>query len=282
MKTSTLVALLGASLLVPRLALADDPKYEYREAPPPPKPAEKPTVWKANMQLGLTWVEGNAETVGFSGSALAGVKHWNNSFELFGQGAFAEAGTQSLKGGPIDGSKVAAESWLWRARYDRFFLDNNTAFVAFQMNGDKLAGIVYRVEPQVGYARLFFKSVHQLFRGEIGYDYSYEHYVIGTDPRNADFHSARLMLFYENKFTPYAAFSEGVEFLWALNKLEHVRINSLTSLSSTISKNVSLKLNFTIKANFDPPLRPVPPNIPGSQFDVVDTVLEAVLAVTFL
>jgi hypothetical protein len=260
-------------------AVADEPKYEYRAPPPAPKPSEKPTVWKANLQLGLIWVEGNAESIGVSGSGVVGVKHYHNAWELGGGGAFARAGTASVQGGPIDGEKTSAATWGWYARYDRYFLQKNTVYAIFKMNGDHLSGIKFRVEPQVGYARLFFESVHQLFKGEIGYDYTYEHYVRGTMPIDADFHSARLYLYYENKFTPWASFTEGLEALFALTKADHIRLNSITSLSSTIAKNVSLKLNFTLKANFDPPNRP-PPNT--GQFGILDTVLEAVVAVTFL
>ena len=45
---------------------------------------KKPTVWKANMQLGLIWLSGNAQSIGVSGSALVGVKHWNNQLEFSG------------------------------------------------------------------------------------------------------------------------------------------------------------------------------------------------------
>ena len=152
-------------------------------------------------------------------------------------------------------------------------------FFSFQMNGDRPAGINYRIEPQVGYARIFFRSVHQDFRGELGYDYSYERYLTGTMPIDAHFHSGRLFLFYENKFTPYASFSEGLELLEAFNKFEHFRLNSLTSLSSTIAKNFALKINFTLKFNNDPPMRPAPAM---GQSDKVDTVLEAVLAITLI
>jgi putative salt-induced outer membrane protein YdiY len=257
-------------------ARADDPKYEFKA------PDEKPpsaNIWKANLQLGFTWVAGNAESIGLSGAGSVGWRRYNNSLELFAQGAYAFAGTATVKGGPIDGHDTAAANWLWRLRYDRFFLKSNTVFASFQMNGDELAGLRYRIEPQVGYARIFFQSIHQTFRGELGFDYAYEHYLPATTPIDAHFYSGRLFLFYENKFTPYASFAEGLELLEAFNKLEHFRLNSLTSLSSTIAKNVSLKLNFTMKFNNDPPARPAP-NM--GNFGPFDSTLEAVVAVTFL
>jgi hypothetical protein len=247
------------------------------------------------MSAGLVWLAGNSQSIGFSGSALVGVKHWNNQFELSGGGAYVKTRNSRYgKGGPLTDDTVSAENWLIRGRYDRYFFDKNTVFASFQSSGDRPAGYVYRIEPQAGYARLFFKSDHQLFRGELGYDYTYEHRVAGSVPRNIDYHSGRLFLFYENKFTPVATFSEGLEMLEAVNHPESFRLNSLTSLSSQIYKNISVKVNFTLHFNNDPALRPDPTEIdpatgmlyvlPADQthFDKVDTQLDVVLAVTFL
>ena len=266
-----------AATLLPALAYADDPKFEYRDVPDKPPPA---TVWKANAQLGVIYISGNSESLGFSASAGGSMKHYHNAFEAFVQGAYAKAGTSSLgKGGPIDTETDAARNWLFRLRYDRYFGERNTIFASYGMSGDPLAGYDYRIEPQVGYSRLFVKTDTSLLRGELGYDYTYERYIGGTVPNHADFHSARAFVGVEHKLTPFAGFSEGFEVLWALNKVEHVRVNSLSSLSATISKHVTLKVNLTVKANFDPPDRPA---AIGGKYGVVDTVLEAVLGVTFL
>jgi hypothetical protein len=280
-------------------ALADDPKYEYKDPTAPPQiDIVKPTIWKANMQLGLVWVAGNAQSIGVSGAALFGVKHYHNELTISGGGTYVSSySSSSGKGGPLDTQGTSAENWLIRGRYDRYFLKKNTVFAVFQANGDKPAGFVYRLEPQVGYARLFFKSDHQLLKGELGFDYTYEHRVSGSVPRNVDYYSGRLFLFYENKFTPFASFSEGVEMLEAFNHLEGFRLNSVTSLSSTIYKNISLKLNFTVKFNNDAGARPdnltvldpatnmmvhFTPPPENSHYDKVDSVLDLVVAVTFL
>src|SRR5436305_1383499 len=68
---------------------------------------------------------------------------------------------------------------------------------------------------------------------------------IGAE-RNVDYHSARLFFYYENKFTRYASVTEGVELLEAFNHFEGFRLNSITTLSSQIYKNVALKVNFTL------------------------------------
>jgi hypothetical protein len=250
------------------------------------------------VTLGLVWVAGNAQSIGVSGTLLAAVKHWNNELTLGGGGAYIESGTSKYgKGGPVTDKIASAENWNLKARYDRYFFEKNTVFVSFGSSGDPPAGYLYRIEPQVGYARLFFKSVHQTFRGEIGYDYTFEHRVPVTPTapeEDVQYHSGRLFAFYENKFTSYAAFSEGLELLEAFNRLEGFRLNSLTTLSTQVYKNISLKLNFKLMFNNDPAPRPaptatdpltmmpfvLPPD--NTRFDKLDTQLDLVLAVTFL
>jgi putative salt-induced outer membrane protein YdiY len=289
-------AALAVVAVAPAVSHAADPTYEYKD--PTAAPAVdvvKPTAFRASMTLGLVWVAGNAQSIGASGTGLFSVKHWNNEFTLFGGGAYVQSRFSRYgEGGPLTDEKVAAANWLGKARYDRYLSPRNTLFASFAASGNPPAGYEYRLEPQAGYARIFFISTHQFFRGEIGYDYTREHRVAGTEPnRDVDYHSGRLYLFYENKFTPYATFSQGLELLEAFNHLQGFRLNSLTSLSSTVYKNLALKVNFKLAYNNDPaprpttlvdPLTTLPFTPPANDrfFDKVDTQLDVVLAVTFL
>ena len=249
------------------------------------------------MTFGLVWVAGNAQSLGMSGTGLVSARRGDNEWAVSGGGAYVIGGVSKYgKGGPNTGSTTSAANWLVKARYDRYFLERNTIYTSLQSAGDRPAGFLYRVEPQLGYARLFVKSARQLLRGEIGYDYTFEHRVLQpmSAPRDVDYHSGRLFLYYENKFSPYASFTEGVELLEAFNHPEGFRLNSITTLSSQIYKNVALKVNFTLHLNNDPAARPAPTEtdpatgvtfvLPPDQvrFDKVDTQLDVVLAVTFL
>ena len=80
-----------------------------------------------------------------------------------------------------------------------------------------------------------------------------------TNPKFEQYHSGRLFVFYENKFTPYASFAEGLELIEPFNHPDAFRLNSLTSLSSQLYKMVAVKLNFKLAYNNDPPLRPNAP-----------------------
>ena len=289
--------LIVAALLCAALpARAADPTYEYKDPTAvPPQPVVHLWSWKANMTFGLVYVAGNAESLGLSGTGLVSARRGNNEWALTGGGAYVLSGVSKYgMGGPITDTTNSAANWFVKGRYDRYFLDKNTVYVSMQSSGDRPAGFIYRLEPQVGYARLFFKSVHQLVRGEIGYDYTFEHRVLPPDgsERDVQYHSGRLFFYYENKFTPFASFTEGLELLEAFNHPDAFRLNSITTLSSTIYKNIALKVNFTLHFNNDPALRPInvdpvtmmPFVLPPDQtrFDKVDTQLDVVLAVTFL
>ena len=207
-------------------ARAADPVYEYKDptAVPPPPPVHL-TSWKANMTFGLVYVAGNAESLGLSGTGLVSARRGNNEWTLTGGGAYVLSGVSALgPGGPITDEQPSAANWFVKGRYDRYFFEKNTVYLSFQGSGDRPAGFIYRVEPQVGYARLFFKSAHQLVRGELGYDYTFEHRVLqpaGAE-RDVQYHSGRVLLYYENKFTPYASFTEGLEMLEAFNHTRRV------------------------------------------------------------
>lgn len=292
MRALVIVTLLFAALP----ARADDAKYEFKDVSATGQPVTGHTAWKANMTLGLVYVAGNAQSLGLSGTGLLSARRYNNEWTATGGGAYVLSGVSAYgNGGPITDTQTSAANWFGKGRYDRYFLEKNAVYVSFMGSGDRPAGFVYRLEPQVGYARLLLQSSHQLLRGEIGYDYTFEHRVLQPmgAPRDVDYHSGRLFAYYENKFTPFASFSEGLEVLEAFNHLEGFRLNSITSLSSTIYKNIALKVNFTLHFNNDPALRPTPtmgvdPSTPfvypedQAHFGKVDTQLDVVLAVTFL
>jgi putative salt-induced outer membrane protein YdiY len=262
-----------------------EPAFEYRA---PPEKWEDQTVWKANVQLGFLWVSGNAESVGGSLAAKVSYRHKFDELELVLRAAYANAGITEVTGGPITGHVTSAENWLARLRYDRFFDQDNSVYASFQANGDRLAGIAYRLEPQAGYSHKFVADKKQTLRGEVGLDYQYERYLANTVPIDAQFYSLRVYGYYENKFTPLATFSEGLEYVQALagsatssgsSATNHFLINSVTSFSSTFATNYALKVNYILRFNHDPPPRP-PPNT--GTFGTYDGTLELVLAITLI
>lgn len=282
-----------ASVLMAPLAHAEDAKFEHHSPTDFQFDPQRPTIWKADVAAGLVWVTGNSQSLGVTGQFLGSVRHYNNEFTLNGSGAYVSSSTSKYgAGGPLTDSSTTVQRWLVRGRYDRYFLKKNSVYVSFQSNGDAPAGFDYRLEPQIGYSRIFYLSAVQQFRGEVGYDYTREQRIPGADPAVVEYHSGRLFLFYENHINSHVAFSESLELLESFNQLESFRLNSITSLSSTIYKNISIKLNFTLNYNNSPALRPTNlvdpdtkmpfvPNADDLFFDKLDTKLDVLLAVSF-
>src|SRR5450631_4594448 len=83
-------------------ARADDPKFDY-QGKPEIKEGEPEELWKANVQFGLTWLSGNAESIGFTGTGIVAYRSHDDQLQLFANGAYGKGGTSSVPGGPIDG-----------------------------------------------------------------------------------------------------------------------------------------------------------------------------------
>ena len=241
------------------------------------------------MQAGLLWVSGNAESFGGS---IAGNVSYRHKFDEFGFGA--TRGLRRLlnqrgsRVAPSPATTLSAQKLVGQLRYDRFFDEDDSMYASFQAMGDKLAGIAYRLEPQIGYAHKFLADKQQTIRGEIGLDYMYDRYLANAVPIEDYYYSVRVFGYYENKITPLATFSEGLEYLQAfaggatgasVNVGQHFLINSVTSFSSTFATNYALKVNYILHFNNDPAPRP-PPNT--GVFGTYDGTLEVVLAVTII
>src|SRR5262245_60580285 len=129
------------ALLLASAAFAADPKYDYKDPTKATVDVKKPTIWKANMTLGLTWIDGNAQSVGFSATGSASMKHWNNEVSFNVGGAYVYSGISRKygTGGPVDDHIQSAGNWLVKLRYDRYFFERNTVFAYFQASGDEFA-----------------------------------------------------------------------------------------------------------------------------------------------
>jgi hypothetical protein len=317
-------AITALVLFAPALASAQEanPKFAYGK-----HEEVKAVEWKALVKAGLIYSSGNSQQTNLSaGWGLSRKDTWNK-FAFDGSFAYARSSVfivddfHDATGAPgSDGliqpdefyrtRSTSANRWDLKARYDRFFTKNNSAYVAGLAAGDKVAGKEFVGGAQVGYSRQILKAKNYELLGEIGYDFSYEKYMnpAAGKPGDVSIHSARLFFGGTYKLLENTGFASSIEVLSNLNKenvanyqtgsdhlpgLEDTRIVYKAGVSTKLWKNLSLGVNFTLKYDNNPALRPAPS---GFAFDDVnfsqtnrnrfgdrlDTLTEVVLIVNFL
>jgi len=306
------LALAGVALVSRATTAQADPKYEFA------KPEEVKTVeWKATAKGGLLVTTGNSETT--NGTIGAGVSRKEGNNKLALEGAFAY-GKSRVTSPTIDAATnqitslqrqevETTNNWMGKGRYDRFFTPNNAGYALGDVGADKVAGKTFAGGGQVGYSRQLLKNAMHLLVAELGYDFSYERYVQQAmrtiDP--VSIHSARVFVGEALKLSDATGMSASVEALFNLNRegaalnvntgtpgvdaFKDTRVNGKLGLTTTLHKDLSVGVGFTLKYDQNPAPRPVPPTAPmGATFapgfqpfsDKVDTQTEITLMYAFL
>jgi len=95
-------------------------------------------------------------------------------------------------------TKTTAESYDFKARYDRFLTDKDALYVSGIASANEPAGKKFEGGGQLGYSRTAYKDkMHELVV-ESGYDFSYEKPVVGDGFTN---HSLRTFFGYTGKLS---------------------------------------------------------------------------------
>ncbi|HTA19782.1 MAG TPA: DUF481 domain-containing protein [Polyangia bacterium] len=309
------VAVVSLVVLVSRDAAAQsDPKFDFGKPE-----AVKAVEWKSQVKGGLLATTGNSQTINGSVGASVSRKEGNNKLALDGNLAYGKsriitATPDAAVANQTDLNEQSIETtnnWLAKGRYDRFFTLNNAGYALAQAGADKIAGKTFMGGGQVGYSRQLHKSDLQLLVAEIGYDFSYERYIQvpmkTLDP--VSIHSARVFVGDTLKLSDATGITGSVEALFNLNKegaainvdtgklgvdpFKDTRINGKVGLTTTLHKDLSIGVGFTLKYDENPAPRPIPAGVPATdtivygpglgQFSqTVDTQTEITLIYTFL
>ena len=156
---------------------------EVKVGAPPPLPVE----WKAQVKTGTTATSGNSQTVNATAGVSVSRKQNANKFAFDAAAAYGESNIIV----PVFGDALAPttitslerrstttnNNWFSKARYDRFLTTNNAGYASGQVGGDRIAGKSLIGGGQTGYSRQLLKNEHAHAGREIGYDFSYEHYL---------------------------------------------------------------------------------------------------------
>ena len=162
-----------------------------------------------------------------------------------------------------------ASSWRAGARADYRFSPRVAAFARLGFDRDRFAGISRRLEEGVGLALTALSRPRDLLEIEAGADLVQQRTTLAT---GETFLSGRSALRYTHRFgageQPY--FQQTVELLPNLERIDDYRLNAETLLVAPLSRQLGLKLSYSIRLD----------NVPEPGFARTDRVLSSALQIT--
>jgi hypothetical protein len=271
---------LAIAVAAPALAVAQpNPTFAYRKED---DVKEVPDVeWTAAAELGFVVTTGNSETTTITASGKVGRRAGKNKLEISTSLAYARASTRgaidrdgngTIGPGEIVGdTKITAETFEGKLRYDRYLDDKNSLYIAALARRDRPAGKELLAGGQVGYSRVLKKTETAEAVAEVGYDLSYENVIAPGD--GVFIHSARAFVGFKGKASDENAYEASLEYLTNVAGVDSAtgrvgvagdnRINAHAQWSSKIGADLSLAFTFDLK--FDS--APSPLAISGVTFD---------------
>ena len=257
--------------------------------------------WSDAAELGVVMTSGNSEGLNFAASNK--FKYTWSSSELLCDAAAlrAESRTRDITNPPpygtpvvTDTTDVTAASYALLLKYRRNVTERFYWFAGAAWTQNFFAGVDdrYIVVGGVGYT--FVKTDRHLLKGEIGADYTRED-PLGNPPpvelETDEFAGLLGSLAYEFKFGEKSKLTEDLVFFENLETSNAWRANSVTALTTSLTRSLALKVSYRIDYSNEPLVRvvdpdPVPPPPPGAapalyQFESTDTILTVALVVNF-
>jgi Protein of unknown function, DUF481 len=303
----TLLAAILLSTTVTATAVAQ-PKFQFE------KPPEKPSDWQVQAKGGLLITSGNSQSRNANLGLTASQQTGYNKLSFEGNLAY---GRSNVLVPVIDMGMVTAlertpttttNQWRARGRYDRFFTPNNAGYVLGQIGADRVAGKKLVAGGQGGYSRQLLKNDFHTTVAELGYDYSFESYLVQPPVDSVSIHSARVFVGELWKLTEATGITGSIEALFNLNKekapdasdptgaskevkaFKDTRVTGKIGLTTTLFKRLSFGFGIAVLYDQNPAPRPLPASAKGAPFaptfhpfaDRFDTLTEATLVFTFL
>lgn len=181
----------------------------------------------------------------------------------------------------------SANNLVWKLRYDFYLTPDDALFLVHRGRRDPFAQLEPRIGFQIGYARTFFREENHRFWGEVGYDFTYDHFptllVVGVDDMGADIlstdrtlHSLRLFIGYDNRLNEVLTYVTGFEALMRLDRPEHWRFEWINQLRSKVADWLQISLDLTGRLDSLPPGQVEAwneqPNQPTQMLDILVTL----------
>lgn len=246
---------------------------QHVEAQAEERPVEDVTKWE--LSLGAVLQTGNTRAYQITGGSRFELIRGPHGFLAETAGNYGAAVVDEA----TDEFDETARNVRLRVRYDFFITDLDAIFASTSIRHDPFAGLDYRFQGQLGYARYVFREENHKLWGEAGYDFTYDNY--DPDPLIVDMvelegsdvvHSARLFAGYDNAINEGLQFRTGIEGLINVEDAEDVRIDWLSNLRSKLVGRLQLEIEFHLQWDNVP----VPGNVPLDTTTRLNLVLQLI------
>lgn len=255
-------AALKAAEAAARLTAVVPTRLEVPGAPPaaaPAKPAAAPgAAWTGTVGLGLISLTGNSSTVTFTTSAAAERKseHWILSGKLaaaYGQNRAAADG----------GTETVAEAAGLTLRLDRRFGPRYGAYVLGAAEADHVKSVEIRSTGEVGATVVWVDAKGPTgwatsLRTDLGFRiaeerrYQYFPTPAPADPPSVMLYAPRAGLAFRYALSKDVLFSEDAEILPNVVGESRVVVNSLSKISTRLSRSLAFGVGFTVNHDSAP------------------------------
>ncbi len=210
-----------------------------------------------SLQGGALVAGGNARTAAMTGGTRFFRRMGPSEFTNQNAVNYARTGTED--GGPME---TTVENYQFRLRYEYFFTNNVSAFLAAQARRDQFQGLNVRLGIDPGVAYYFVRNGATRLWLEGGYDFQYENRTQETvdlgeaegtpiDKSLVD-HNARFYLGYDQKLDDRLHLVAGLEYFKSLTSEKDWRLNWDTSLNVSLIDNFSLAIGSMALYNNNP------------------------------
>lgn len=227
-----------------------------REAP---KLTRAPEGVAASVSAGGLSSSGNSRLVALTG---AGNLDWRGGNNGVGASLVGNYGRSAAPGADM---KTTTENAQGRVRYDRYLIDDASAFLLVTGRHDKFQGLAFRLNLDPGFKYLFVNRPKTALWAEAGYDFQYDTRlnsarivrdsmgsVIETLAKHETDHSARLFLGFRHSFNEATALSNGIEYLQSFVDGDRRRFNYDVLFTAKVWDNLALGVGFVARYDNQP------------------------------
>lgn len=242
--------------------LVTAPKF----APAEPAAASQVDGTTVTFAAGGMWNTGNSRQLAATANGSFDKRFGDNGIGASLLGNYAQGAP------PGEGMQVTAQNIQGRLRYDRYVLLNASVFLMETGRHDRLQGIDYRNNADVGFKYLFYKEVTNSLWAEVGYDLQHDIRRNGArtvlddngDPvldangqpiilsKTETDHSARLFVGFKHGFNQDVTLATGIEYLQSFVESTRNRINYDALFAAQVGGGLSVGLGFSLRYDHDP------------------------------